>query len=490
MSDVNKLKLLEADLQKLMDAKLQAALTLYVPYAKQSDFHAMGADKSERLFMAGNQLGKTLSGAMEMAYHLTGRYPKWWTGRRWSRPIKAWASANTGQQVRDGVQKYLMGEAGVVEKFGTGAIPKKDIKDTSTARGVADLYDTVQVQHYNSDGVKDGISVLRFKTYDQGRLKWQSETLDLVWFDEEPPEDIYSEGITRTVSNKGMTYLTFTPLLGMSNVVKQFGALMEPHRGKVTMTIYDAGHYTPEERAATIAKYPAHEREARAKGVPFLGSGRIFVTPEETISIPAISPLPRHWVYIWGFDFGVSHPFAAVLIGWDRDADCIYVVRTVRMKALHGQTITPLQHAEAVKAAYFGRGGEIPVAWPQDGTQKEIDSKGKSVADIYKKHDLKMLPEHATWPDGGLSTEAAILELDERMTTNRFKVFSHLTEWFEEYRQYHRDEGQIVKVDDDLQSATQKAIMMKRKAALLPDHDPRGRKVAVKMASDVDFAVT
>jgi phage terminase large subunit-like protein len=485
----NELRLLESDLKKLLESRQKAAMRLYRPYAKQSTFHNMGVEKTERLFQAGNQLGKTLAGSMEMAYHLTGKYPEWWKGRRWDRPIKAWASANTGQQVRDGVQKYLMGEAGVVEAQGTGAIPRDDIKDTSTARGVADLYDTVQVQHYTAAGVKDGISILRFKTYDQGRPKWQSETLDCVWFDEEPPEDIYSEGVTRTVARAGMTYLTFTPLLGQSNVVKMFGDIREPHRGKVMMTIDDAEHYTPEQRRLTVAKYPAHEREARAKGVPFLGSGRIFLTPEENISIAAF-PLPKHWVYLWGLDFGISHPFAAVLIGWDRDADCIYVVRTVRMKALYGQTITPLQHSEAIKAAYFGHGGEIPHAWPQDGTKREIDSKGKSVADIYKKHGLRMLEEHATWPDGGLSTEAAILELDERMTTGRFKVFSHLMEWFEEYRSYHRDEGQIVKVDDDLQSATQKAIMMKRAAKLLPDHDPRRAKTAVKMAADVDFPVT
>ena len=251
----NELRLLESDLKKLLDAKQKAAMRLYKPYAKQADFHAMGIEKSERLFQAGNQLGKTLSGSMEMAFHLTGKYPEWWIGRRFTRPVKAWASANTGQQVRDGVQKYLIGEAGVAEAFGTGSIPKDDIKDTSTARGVADLYDTVQVQHHNAAGIKDGVSILRFKTYDQGRPKWQSETLDIVWFDEEPPEDIYSEGVTRTVARAGMTFLTFTPLLGMSNVVKMFNSVgIEPHRGKVLMTIDDAEHYTPEQRRITVSK--------------------------------------------------------------------------------------------------------------------------------------------------------------------------------------------------------------------------------------------
>jgi phage terminase large subunit-like protein len=40
-----------------------------------------------------------------------------------------------------------------------------------------------------------------------------------VWFDEEPPPDIYSEGLTRTNATGGITMITFTPLLGMSEVV-------------------------------------------------------------------------------------------------------------------------------------------------------------------------------------------------------------------------------------------------------------------------------
>ena len=65
-------------------------------------------------------------------------------------------------------------------------------------------------------------STLGFKSYDQGREKWQGETLDFVWFDEEPPLDIYTEGLTRTNATGGMVWMTFTPLLGMSEVVMMF----------------------------------------------------------------------------------------------------------------------------------------------------------------------------------------------------------------------------------------------------------------------------
>jgi phage terminase large subunit-like protein len=70
--------------------------------------------------------------------------------------------------------------------------------------------------------VTGGNSTLGFKSYDQGRERWQGETLDFVWFDEEPPLDVYMEGLTRTNATGGMVYMTFTPLLGMSDVVMMF----------------------------------------------------------------------------------------------------------------------------------------------------------------------------------------------------------------------------------------------------------------------------
>jgi phage terminase large subunit-like protein len=96
-------------------------------------------------------------------------------------------------------------------------VPKDCLLSSKRRMGVADALDSITVRH-----VSGGISTLGFKSYDQGRQKWQGETLDGVWFDEEPPMDIYMEGLTRTNATKGLTRITFTPLLGMSDVVSMF----------------------------------------------------------------------------------------------------------------------------------------------------------------------------------------------------------------------------------------------------------------------------
>ena len=83
--------------------------------------------------------------------------------------------------------------------------------------------------------------------------------------------------------------------------------------------------------------------EARTKGTPALGSGRIFPVTEESITIAAL-PIARHWPQIGGLDFGWDHPTAAVKLAWDRDADIVYVIASYRLREA-----TPLIHAGALK---------------------------------------------------------------------------------------------------------------------------------------------
>ena len=83
--------------------------TFYQPTAKQIEFHTAGATARERLFLAGNQLGKTTAGAYELAFHLTGRYPEWWEGRRFGGPVVAWAAGVTAESTRDNPQRLLLG---------------------------------------------------------------------------------------------------------------------------------------------------------------------------------------------------------------------------------------------------------------------------------------------------------------------------------------------------------------------------------------------
>jgi phage terminase large subunit-like protein len=197
--------------------KQQNKLADYRPYPKQKMFHEAGAVHRERLFMAGNQLGKTLAGSMEWAMHLTGRYPDWWQGRRFAGRVRLWAAGESRASTRDTVQRLLLGEPEKEESRGTGAIPGTALRGMHRSSGVPNAVDSITVAH-----MAGGTSTLLFKTYEQGRAKWQGDTLHGVWFDEEPPLDIYMEGLTRTNATDGIVIVTFTPLKGMSDVVRMF----------------------------------------------------------------------------------------------------------------------------------------------------------------------------------------------------------------------------------------------------------------------------
>lgn len=197
--------------------KARQKLQTYKPYPKQAEFHQAGAIHRERLFLAGNQLGKTVAGAAEMAMHLTGQYPGQWNGRRFDHPISALAGSESAELTRQGVQRLLVGPPADEDQWGTGYIPGAAISGYTRRRSVPDAIDTIVVRHKSG-----GNSTLGLKAYEQGRGKWQADTVHVVWFDEEPPLDIYTEGLTRTNATGGLVYLTLTPLLGMSDVVMLF----------------------------------------------------------------------------------------------------------------------------------------------------------------------------------------------------------------------------------------------------------------------------
>jgi phage terminase large subunit-like protein len=196
----------------------------YRPYVKQHTFHAAGKRHSERLFRAGNQLGKTVAGAAEWAMHATGRYPDDWPGLEFKKPTILWAGSVTGESTRDNPQRLLVGPPAVESDWGTGFLPRDSILGRDRAMGVANLLDNIQVKWGGGGDIQAGTSLIAFKAYEKGREKWQGPTVDGVWFDEEPPLEIYSEGLTRTNNgqNGQFAIITFTPLLGMSDVVMMF----------------------------------------------------------------------------------------------------------------------------------------------------------------------------------------------------------------------------------------------------------------------------
>jgi len=137
---------------------------------------------------------------------------------------------------------------------------------------------------------------------------------------------------------------------------------------------------------------------------------------------------------------------------------------------------TPVVHAAAIKS----KGAWIPVAWPHDALQHDKGGSCHQIAQQYRNLGVNMLPEKATHApvqghakgatrdSGGYGVEAGLMHLLDRMQTGRLRVAKHLQDWWEEFRLYHRKDGKVVAVGDDLMSATRYGVMMLRRAKEQP----------------------
>jgi len=227
----------------------------------------------------------------------------------------------------------------------------------------------------------------------------------------------------------------------------------------------DVPHLDERTKRELLDSTPSHMREARSRGIPVLGSGRIFPIDEDTIKEPIIQ-IPEHWARLAAIDFGWDHPTAGAWGAWDRDSDVVHIYDAYKLSEA-----TPIIHAATFKA----KGDWIPVAWPHDGLQHDKGS-GVALADQYRKLGVNMLKHQATHPpgpgqeegQGGNGVEAGIMEMLNRMQTGRLKVAAHLEVFFEEFRLYHRKDGKIVKEFDDVISAVRYLIMMLRFARVKP----------------------
>jgi phage terminase large subunit-like protein len=432
--------------EELLRRKVQRKILVYYPdtgplrrelYVKHMEFFKAGATHRERLMLAANRIGKTEGvGGYETVLHLTGDYPKWWPGRRFKAPIKAWAAGDTRTTVRDIIQEKLLGPVG---HWGTGLIPGESIERISRVSGTADAVDTIFVKHKPTGKT----SRVVLKSYDQRRESFQGTEQDLIWLDEEPPIAIYTECLMRTMTNDGIVLLTFTPLMGISEVVLSFlpgGDLktVGSRNGRyiVMATWDDAPHLDDKTKAELLSKIPAFQRDARSKGVPQLGAGAIYPVPESEIVVDPFE-IPDHWPRGYGMDVGWNCT-AAIFGAHNRETDTVYLFH----EYAKGEA-EPSTHVHGIQAPGLWLPGFIDPA-----ARGRAQRDGKRLLQDYIDLGLNLdVADNAV--------EAGLYRVWQRLASGKMKVFRTMSGWLGEYRLYRRDvKGEIVKANDHRMDAT------------------------------------
>jgi len=408
-------------------------------YKKHLFFFESGTKYRERAMIAANRVGKTIAAAYELTLHLTGEYPNWWNGRKFDRGVSVWAAGQTSKTVRDIIQLVLTGRRG---EEGTGMIPADKIKRITSKQGIADAIEDIYVKH--TSGID---SICSFKSYDQGQESFMGTEKDVIWLDEEPNISIYSECLTRTMTVNGMILCTFTPLNGLSDVVLSFmphGRIpkkQESNKYIIQVTWDDVPHLPQDIKEQLWSELPPHERDARSKGIPQLGSGAIYPLAEEEIIIKPFE-IPSFWEKSFGLDVGYKKT-AAIWSAWHRSADVVYIYD----EYYRGEAETSI-HADAILA----RGNWIPgVIDPASRGRSQHD--GTRIIDIYRQRGVNLdLADNAV--------NAGIMKVWQRLSSGRLKIFSNCQNWRDEFRVYRRDRnGNIVKEKDHLMDATRYNIM-------------------------------
>ena len=426
-------------------------------YGKVMEFFEAGAKYKLRLYMAANRVGKTFGAAYEIACHLTGNYPEWWTGKRFQFSNNWWVCGVDSRLVQQELQTALLGRIG---EFGTGFIPEDslDFDSLKDAKKADTPINTFRVMH--KSGTYSGVS---FKSYESGREAFQSAKVN-IWLDEEPPLSIFTECMLRTMDtgtgDRPILMMTFTPLKGLSATVMSFlegdtfseGEVLNKDlkpTGKYVVRCGwdDVPHLTEEDKALLIESIPPWARDARTKGIPQMGSGVIYPIAWEQISFPRFE-IPEHWKRYAGMDVG--NKTACIWLAIDPSTGVSYAYHEY-----YREGELPAVHAASIALP----GSWIPIAIDHAAHgRSQID--GENLFDLYKGFGLVL-------HNANKAVESGLYTVWELLASNRVKVFSDLQRFKKEYLIYQKDEkGRVVKTDDHIMDCFRYAIMTGRDLAV------------------------
>ena len=461
-----------------IESELRSRFALYKPYKKQLATHNSRA--INRLCSGSNQSGKTICGSYETAFQATGIFPEWHTGWHGESRIDETSglrvftiivAATDSKTLRDSVMKKIIGSE--KNDYRDGLIARKYMIDGSfiKSRGVSGgLLDSVDVRR-----IDGSVCTIYFRTYEQGRENLQSITADFVYCDEEPPVDVYAELMSRLSGTGGHFMMAFTPLKGMTPIVQEYWNGDNPDKFLTCMSIYEVDHIAnfPEKIAQIKSNYAGlseSEREARMMGIPAMGSGVVYPIDDAVLMCEPFE-IPAGWKRIAGLDFGRGeHPIACVWLAFDPEGVC-YLYDCFKLTR-----VGDLEVANQI----LSRGKWIPVSWPHDFVRSSGVStigglektEGWKYKEIYEKYGIIFTDTNAKTAEGSVRVEAGIVEVRQAMIEGKFRVFSHLSEWFKEKATYlYKEDGSVTKERDDLLDATRYAYIMRRYAVSKRDID-------------------
>ncbi len=345
-------------------------------HKKQIAFHR--CKKRNRWVFGGNRSGKTECGAAETVYLARGTHPY-----RKNKPnVFGWVVSPTAQVQRDVAQKKVL-----------HYLRPDWIADIVMTSGRKDSPQTGVIDQIVVKNVFGGTSVIGFKSFDQGREKFQGSSLDFVWFDEEPPKEIYEECLMRVIDKRGDIFGTMTPLKGLTFLYEEIylNRKNNPEIWYEFMEWADNPYLSPKEIKLMENTLDESTLQSRKLGRFCTREGLVYPEFDERVHVVQPFPVPPEWQDNISIDPGLKNPLSAHWYAVDYD-DNVYVI------AEHyaaGKDID--YHAQAIHAMSESLG------WKRDGkgrvsalidsaAQQRTLASQKSVAELFYERDILANP--------------------------------------------------------------------------------------------------
>jgi len=437
-------------------------LKYFRPFEHQLTFFETGTHPSSerRGILAANRIGKTVSTCAETAMHLTGLYPDWWNGYRFDKAITCMVAGEGWSQVALVLQNELLGtqDIKIADNLGTGMIPR-DCIITETMRNDGANCIGVEIKHKSG-----GKSYLLFANYTQEVRQLQGFKLNLAVFDEQPPDDFFSEIVTRTATTQGKVLCSFTPLKGLNGLVSKFWN-KEIGYEFIRVSWDDVPEYDPwgqpfllnETRKQLERDYLPHEREARIAGKPVLGRGAVFplaswptyMTGE--INFERMPNIHR----IIALDLGLVNDKTVIsLMYWEPFEKVAYLHKQITVQGV--EEAVPTQYINhLLRPEVFG----TPIVLPADAnTAGRYTMSASSIRELFESYELNVLPKAIMNPpdsEGRVTNHKAygINQMRQMLESGTLLINENCTQFLSDARNYFVDQhGRFSDPDDTIDS--------------------------------------
>ena len=400
-------------------------------HLKQLAFHK--CKKKNRWVFGGNRSGKTECGAVESVYMARGIHPY----RENRKDVFGWVVSLSTQVQRDVAQAKIL-----------HYLKPSWIEDITMLSGKKDSPEYGVIDQIRIKNVLGGISVIGFKSCDQGREKFQGSSLDFVWFDEEPPKDIYDECRMRVLDKRGDIFGTMTPLKGLTFVYDDI-YLNKGNSAEVWcefMEWADNPYLDKTEVEALSASLSDDALESRRYGRFKNASGLVYPEFDENIHVIDPFPVPREWQDLISIDPGLNNPLSAHWYAVDFDGT-VYVIaehfEAKRDVAYHSDKIKEISTRLNWKKDSFGR---IEAIIDSAANQRTLAST-KSVTELFCDYGIKVNPNVDKDMFSGIQRVKEYLKVNGGKP--RIYVFRNCVNLIRELKSYRWGEGDVPKKTDD-----------------------------------------